>query len=239
MHASLNYYLTTSKFNKMVNKEDMEKALDELNAQLLPNYTQITLKFGLEHTTLMRRHKGICVSRMKATSLYHKLLTDTQEEILITQINKLTVRGLSPTSHIVKNLAEEIVGHKVNKNWTAHFVKRHSSHLKSLYLRNIDNLRMKSEYGPHIQDFFDLVAFNFLFLMYLIDKITNTFTQGRKEASHLHTKSSHAIVKDPRTSEPLSSTFMNSLKILQYNIQKSKNKVMAPLLADVLRLPLR
>jgi hypothetical protein len=176
MHASLNYYLTTSKFNKMVNEEDMEKALDELNAQLLPNYTQIALKFSLERTTLMRRHKGICASRMKATSLHHKLLTDTQEEILITQINKLTVRGLPPTSHIVKNLAEEIVGHEVNKNWTAHFVKRHSSRLKSLYLRNIDNLRMKSEYGLHLQHFFDLVAFHFLFLMYLIDKITNTFT---------------------------------------------------------------
>ena len=53
MHASLKYYLTTSKFNKIVNKEDMEKVLNELNAQLLPNYTQIALKLGLEHTTLM------------------------------------------------------------------------------------------------------------------------------------------------------------------------------------------
>jgi hypothetical protein len=157
MYASLNYYLTTSKFNKIVNEEDIEKALDELNAQLLPNYTQITLKFGLERTTLMRRHKGICASRMKVTSLHHKLLTDIQEKILITQINKLTVQGLPPTSHIVKNLAEEIVGHEVNKNWTAHFVKCHSSHLKSLYLCNIDNLRIKSEYGPYLQHFFMLV----------------------------------------------------------------------------------
>ena len=113
---------------------------------------------------------------MKATSLYHKLLTDTQEEILITQINKLTIQGLPPTSHIVKNLAEEIVSHEVNKNWTAHFVKHHSSCFKSLYLHNIDNLQMRSEYGPHIQHFFDLVAFNFLFLMYLTDKIANIFT---------------------------------------------------------------
>jgi hypothetical protein len=45
----------------------------------------------------------------------------------------------------VKNLAEEIIGGEVNKNWTAYCVKRHNSYLKSLYLRNIDNLRMKSE----------------------------------------------------------------------------------------------
>ena len=150
----------------MVNEDNMKNALDALDAQLLPNYTQIALKFGLQRTTLMRRHKGICDSRAQATSQYHKLLTDTQEEVLITQINKLTARGLPPTSHIVKNLAEEIVGREVNKNWTAHFVKRHSSRLKSLYLRNIDNLRMKSEYGPHIQYFFDLVTFNFCIIVF-------------------------------------------------------------------------
>ena len=166
MHASTNNYLTTSKFNKIVNEDNMKNALDALDAQLLPNYTQIALKFGLQRTMLMRRHKGICDSRAQATSQYHKLLTDTQEEVLITQINKLTARGLPPTSHIVKNLAEEIVGREVNKNWTAHFVKRHSSRLKSLYLRNIDNLRMKSEYGPHIQHFFDLVIFNFSVIIF-------------------------------------------------------------------------
>ena len=150
----------------MVNEEDMKKALDALNVQLLPNYAQVALKFGLQCTTLMRRHQGICTSRASATSQYHKHFTDTQEEVLITQINKLTARGLPPTSHIVKNFAEEIVGCEVNKNWTAHFVKRHSSRLKSLYLRNIDNLRMKSEYGPHIQHFFDLVIFNFSVIIF-------------------------------------------------------------------------
>jgi transposase-like protein len=145
----------------MVNEQDIQKALDALNAQLIPNYSQVSRDYGIERTTLMRRHKGICSSRQQATSLHHKLLTDTQEEALISQINKLTVRGLPPTSHIVKNLAEEIIGHEVNKNWTSSFVQRYSSRLKSLYLRNIDNLRMKSEYRPYIQFFFDLVAFDF------------------------------------------------------------------------------
>jgi hypothetical protein len=138
------------KFDKMVNEQAIEKAINALNAQLIPNYSQVARDFGIERTTLMRRYKGICTSRKEATSLYHKLLTDTQEEVLINQINKLTVRGLPPTSQIVKNLAEEIIGGDVNKNWTASFVQRHSTRLKSLYLRNIDNLRMKSEYGPHI-----------------------------------------------------------------------------------------
>src|SRR5450756_2686339 len=123
----------------MVNEEDMEKALDALDRQLMPNYAETGRNFGIERTTLMRRHKGISTSRQEATSVYHKLLTDTQEEALIDQINKLTARGLPPTSHIVRNLAEEMIGRDVNKNWTSNFVQRHSSRLKSLYLRNIDN----------------------------------------------------------------------------------------------------
>jgi hypothetical protein len=94
----------------------------------------------------MRRHQSICTSRAEATSTHHKLLTDMQEEALIEKINKLTFRGLPPTSRIVKNIAEEIIGREVNKNWTAHFVKWYSKWLKSIYLRKIDNLRSKLEY---------------------------------------------------------------------------------------------
>ena len=55
---------------------------------------------------------------------------------------------MPPTSYIIKNLAEEIRGAEVGKNWVGHFVKRHSIRLKSLYLRNINNLRAGAEYAP-------------------------------------------------------------------------------------------
>jgi len=166
MHTSQNITPPTSKIDKMVDEARMEKALDALDRQLIPNYTAISKEFEIERTTLMRRHKGQTTSRAEATSIHHKLLTDTQEEALISQINKLTARGLPPTTHIV---AEEMIGREVNKNWTSGFVKRHSSRLKSLYLRNIDHLRIKSEYGPHIQYFFDLVALLLaLFLFYAL-----------------------------------------------------------------------
>ena len=83
MHASLKITLPRSKFHKMVNEQDIKKALDALNAQLIPNYTEISQKFSVERITLMRRWKGICSSRAKATSLYYKLFTDTQEEALV------------------------------------------------------------------------------------------------------------------------------------------------------------
>jgi hypothetical protein len=100
----------------MVNEQDMEKALDALDRQLIPNYAEIGKKFGIERTTLMRRHKGISTSKQEATSIYYKLLTDMQEEALINQINKLITRGLPPTTYIIKNLVEKIIGYDINKN---------------------------------------------------------------------------------------------------------------------------
>ena len=136
----------------------MEAALAECDVELAPNYSAIAKKHSLERTTLMRRHLGKTVSRREATYLYHSLLSRAQEEALIKQINKLTVRGLPPTTQIVTNLAEEIIGREVHKNWTARFVARHKNRFKSKYLRNIDNTRVKAEYGPMIAEFFKLVS---------------------------------------------------------------------------------
>jgi NAD-dependent SIR2 family protein deacetylase len=98
----------------------------------------------------MRRYKGISTFRAEATSIYYKLLTNMQEKLLINQINKLTIRKLPLTSHIVKNLIKEIIRQEVNKNWIAYFIKRYFSRLKSLYLQNIDNLQMKFKYKLYI-----------------------------------------------------------------------------------------
>jgi hypothetical protein len=66
-------------------------------------------------------------------------------------------RGLPPTCQIVHNLATEIVGGPIGKNWTKQFVHRHRDRLKSLYLRNIDNIRTKAEFALIIKQFYNLV----------------------------------------------------------------------------------
>jgi hypothetical protein len=65
---------------------------------------------------------------------------------------------MPPTSAIVHNLAKEIRGRDVGKNWVGQFIRRNKDRLTSLYLRNIDNLRVLSEYTPMFQLFFDLVC---------------------------------------------------------------------------------
>ena len=141
----------------MTHNARMEAAMAELDAQLQPNFSAVAKNWLLERTTLAKRWRGQTMSREEANSEYRQLLTNAQEEALIARINHLTDRCMPPTSRIVKNMAEEIRGGEVNKNWTAHFVKRHQGRLKSLYLRNIDNLRAQAEYEPMFQHFFDLV----------------------------------------------------------------------------------
>jgi hypothetical protein len=97
MHTPPKIIPPSSKFEKMVSEQDIEKAIDALNTQLIPNYSQVARDFGIERTTLIRRYKGIYASRQEATSLYYKLLTNMQEEALINQINKLIVYRLPPT----------------------------------------------------------------------------------------------------------------------------------------------
>ena len=71
------------------------------------------------------------------------------------------------TTAIVKNLAEEIRGYTVGKNWTASFVNRYKHELKSLYLKSIDNKRVKGEYPAAYKYFYELVKSNFILLLLL------------------------------------------------------------------------
>ena len=131
----------------------IDLALADLASQPKPNYSATAKKWQVERTTLAKRYKAQTVSKAIANSECRQRLTIQQEEVLIGQINKLTDRSIPPTSQIVRNLAEEIAGSSVGKNWTGTFIRRHKERLKSLYLRNIDNLRTKAEYAPLFQLF--------------------------------------------------------------------------------------
>ena len=154
----------------MFNEQDMQKALDELRASSKPNISHIAEKYDLTRSTLSLRVRGITTSRAEFQSERHQCLTNAQERVLINQINRLTERGIPPTSQMVKNFAEEIIGRDVGKNWVSQFCRRHQSELKSLYLRNIENLRVKGEYGPTYRLFYHLVRCYFALLSYIIVK---------------------------------------------------------------------
>src|SRR5271168_352215 len=123
----------------MVKNARIVEALADLETQEAPNFSAAAIDYDCERTTLMRRFKGQTTSREEAISIHRQCLTRSQEKALVDLINRLTDRGMPPTSRIVKNLTEEIRGIAVGMNWTACFVKRHEKELRSLYLKTIDN----------------------------------------------------------------------------------------------------
>jgi hypothetical protein len=123
------------------------KAIGAIQRGEFTDYSKAAKYYKCLRSAVSRRIRGLTKTRQQANSFWHQCLTIEQEEVLIHRINHLTDRGMPPTSYIIKNLAEEIRGAEVGKNWVGHFVKRHSIRLKSLYLCNIDNLRAGAEYA--------------------------------------------------------------------------------------------
>ena len=149
------------------NEIQMLLALEHCRKVNKPNFSAIVCQFPpVNRQTLKRRFEGTQNSRAQANSDSQQCLSIEQEKQLISHINMLTKRHLPPTSTIVQNLAEEIIGRAVEKKWTSQFICRHKDKLESLYLRNIDNMRTKAEYGPVFKQYFDLVS---VFLLRIID----------------------------------------------------------------------
>ena len=148
----------------------LELALADLRAQKKPNIMGTAKRYELAESTLRRRFSGEHISRRAAAGEYLQNLTFAQEEALISQINRMSERGMPPTSTIVRNLAEGIIQRPVGKNWTGQFVKRYQNRLHSVYLRPIDKDRMNAEYAPSFRHFYDLVTTRFYLL---ISKDTN------------------------------------------------------------------
>jgi len=135
----------------------IQAAIYDLESQERPNVAATARKHKVARRTLAHRFRGETGPNQEATSYSRKQLTDTQEEALITYINKLNDRGIPPTPQILKNIAESIAHTTLGPNWVAHFCKRYRTRLASVYLRTIDHKRKIADNSQHFQHFFDLV----------------------------------------------------------------------------------
>jgi hypothetical protein len=103
------------------NNDDMAKALAELSKETKPNVLGIAKKYKVNRTTLSRHFKGTQRLRSEYLSESRQCLTNAQERVVIDWINRFTERNIPPTSQLVHNVAEEVCGHPINKNWVAMF----------------------------------------------------------------------------------------------------------------------
>ena len=148
-----------SNYHKMGSEEAIQKAIADLEAQEVPNYRATARKYGIYHTTLLRRFKHLTVSRKTAVSLYSKRhLTDAQEEVLLRQINILADRGMPPTPQILRNIVEESIKDEIGVHWVARFCERHQDRIKSVYLRAMDKNRQLADNTRHYEHFYQTVS---------------------------------------------------------------------------------
>ena len=98
----------TSNRDSMGHDTRIQAAIDDLRSQKRTNFAATARHWKIERTTLTKRFRGQTASNRDATSYSRKQLTDTQEETLITYVNKLNDRGFPLTPQILKNIAESI-----------------------------------------------------------------------------------------------------------------------------------
>jgi hypothetical protein len=99
----------------MPDEEQIERAIAHLKAQKQPNIAAASTQFKILRTTLSARFHGQRVSYKEATVNTRLKLSSTQKKTLITYINKLSKRGLSSTSSIIRNLTRKLLKSKISK----------------------------------------------------------------------------------------------------------------------------
>ena len=115
------------------------------------SYREVAKRFGVNRTTLARRHRNQCQPR----TLAHLALHPQHEEELIQYIKGLTERRLPPTRSMIRNFASSLAGRDVSETWVTRFINRNSSHLISRWQTAMDRKRHKADSEAKYSLYFD------------------------------------------------------------------------------------
>jgi transposase-like protein len=88
--------------------DPIQAAIDEIESQEPGEkftYTEIATKYGVDRSTLSRRHRGVTASRA-ATADNQQKLNPQQEQELVRYIKGLTERHIPPTREMIRNLRQ-------------------------------------------------------------------------------------------------------------------------------------
>jgi len=139
--------------------DPIDKAIAAIDSQISEeplSYRAAAEEFGVDRTTLSRRHQGCQAARTTQTA-NGRLLNNKQEEGLVTYIGDLTKDGLPPTKSMVRNFASEIAGKRVGEGWVTRFINRNKHHLVAKWVRGLDRTRSKADSGDKYKLYFDLL----------------------------------------------------------------------------------
>ena len=139
------------------NMSQMDAALLHLKGLKHTNYRKVAKEFNVEETTLRRRFLGLTVSHKVHAETTKRALNRAQENAVLGYIDLLTDKHIPPTVQIIQNLAEELIGHRLGKNWSSTFCQRYKDRICSVYLRPLDRARVAAENDSMFEHFYSLV----------------------------------------------------------------------------------
>jgi predicted HicB family RNase H-like nuclease len=120
------------------------------------SYREVANQFGVDCTTLSRRHQGASRSRA-ATSQQQQLLKPQQEEELVRYIERCTERGLPPTREMVRNFASAVAKWDASDAWVTRFLHRHKVDLTTKWSAGIDRNRHQADSHGKYNLYFQLL----------------------------------------------------------------------------------
>jgi transposase len=120
------------------------------------SYRQVAKMFGVDRTTLSRRHKGVQGSR-EAKIANQQRLNPQQEEEVCSHIERATRDGLPPTRGILKNFGSAVAQQEVSDSWVKRFRRRHPDKLITKWDTGIDRERQVADSKHKYELYFNLL----------------------------------------------------------------------------------
>jgi IS30 family transposase len=119
-------------------------------------YQEIADQYGIQRSTLSRRHRGR-QGMLEAQRTNQQKLNPQQELELVSYIEDLTERELPPTREMIQNFASTIATEPVSNAWVTRFLHRQDDHLISKWSSGIDSVRHNADSNVKYTLYFDLL----------------------------------------------------------------------------------
>jgi hypothetical protein len=135
----------------------IDKAIEDLEShESGPQYPyqKYATKWGVNRSTLSRRHRGVSRS-VRAAHDAQKNLTTPQQQGLIDYITDLTKNGLPPTREMIQNFSSEIAQKPVSESWVTRFISQNDIHLISKWAAPMDRLRHNADSMLKYKQYYD------------------------------------------------------------------------------------
>jgi hypothetical protein len=119
-------------------------------------YQKYADKYGVNRSTLSRRHRRVTRSNQDHAASRQALNT-TEESELVEYIKKLTEQGLPPTREMIRNFTEAVHPRRLSEAWVTRFLHRHQLDLTARWQKGLDRQRHQADSIPKYTSYFDLL----------------------------------------------------------------------------------